>query len=477
MITPVMKHHYCNKMPLGGEAMLSDFEACCLGSINLSNHVKDDTIDYEKLGKTVEMGVIFLNNVIDKNKFPLPEIETAVKRTRKIGLGIMGWHDALIKMGVPYSSDKALDIANDVMCFINTEANNVSAKIGDNPLIAAHRLNASCTSIAPTGTISLIAGVSSGIEPVFNWVYTRHDTFGDHLMVHPLFEKELKKLLKEDANKTGIEYLKFKKFGDVYNEVIKYCNEKGTIQDIDWLPQSFKDVFMNASDIAPISHVMMQAEFQKYVDQSISKTINCSKDTSKKDIENIIISAWNLGCKGLTIYRNGSRENEVLSNKKAVVIEEKHMPLKRPKFIDCKPQGKYKSGCGNLYITLGTVDGAPYTISIEGKHGGCTSLLKAIEEHIRLEMRNGIPIADIVKACRETTCNNALYQYKQGKCDGKSCSAIVGDYIEQIMGKPIISDNTGKVSQSTDTCPDCGKSVVMESGCKTCKNCGWSKCN
>ncbi len=378
----------------------------------------------------------------------------------------MGWHDALIKMGVPYSSDKALDIANDVMCFINTEANNVSVALGDNPLIAAPRMNASCTSIAPTGTISLIAGVSSGIEPVFNWVYTRHDTFGDHLMVHPLFQKALEEWVvsnHRDLNEVS--------------DVIKHCNEKGTIQDIDWLPKEFKDLFKNASDIMPISHVMMQAEFQKYVDQSISKTINCNASTTKKEIEQIIINAWKLGCKGLTIYRNGSRDKEVLSNKnksKSIIIKNQ---LKRPKFIECKPQGKYKSGCGNLYLTLGTVDGKPYTISIEGKHGGCISLLKAIEEHIRLEMRNEIPIADIVKACRETTCNNALYQFKQGKCDGKSCSAIIGDYIEHIMKEPIITDNTGNLSLNTDICPDCGKPVIMESGCKTCKNCGWSKCN
>lgn len=448
-----------------GEALLSDYEACCLGSINLSNHIVDGVIDWAKLSKTVELGVIFLNNVIDKNKFPLPEIDRAVKRTRKIGLGVMGWHDALIKMGVPYSSDKALDIANDVMCFINTGANNASAALGDNPLIGVPRKNASCTSIAPTGTISLIAGVSSGIEPVFNWVYTRHDTFGDHLIVHPLFEAALKKAVKGYT-------LNAKKD---FEEVIKHCNEKGTIQDIAWLPQDFKDLFMNASDIKPISHVLMQAEFQKYVDQSISKTINCNAKTTKKEIEQIIIDAWNMDCKGLTIYRNGSRENEVLSNK--IATEPFKAPLKRPKFIDCKPQGKYKSGCGNLYLTLGTVDGKPYTISIEGKHGGCTSLLKAIEEHIRLEMRNGIPIADIVKACRETTCNNALYQFKQGKCDGKSCSAIVGDYIEHIMKDSIITDNTGNLSQNTDKCPDCGKPVVMESGCKTCKNCGWSRCN
>ena len=460
-----------------------------MGSINLSNHIKDGKIDYIKLKHTIECAIVFLNNVIDKNKYPLPEIAEASKRTRKIGLGIMGFHDALIKMGIPYNSQNALDQAQQIMMFIAEHSYRVSRELGKNPNIIHNRMNASLNSIAPTGTISLIAGVSSGIEPVFNWVYTRHDTLGDHYIVHPLFDAALRKELESRNLRPEGQFQK------AYDSVIKHCHEKGTIQDLENLPRTFRILFENAMDISPHQHVYMQAAFQRFVDMSISKTINLPNHATKEQIKTIIELAWQQGCKGLTIYRNGSRENEVLALKKPepVKISEcfKDIPEKRPRTLKCSERVKVKTGCGNLYIVMGFKDNKPYEICIQNTDGGCDSLLKALSNHICLEMRHGVPISEIVKTCREITCSNAYHQFKLGKCDGKSCADIIGRSIEEM----IITDNSPILSQNNDIsiethgtidehgnikfelCPECGMNIVKESGCKVCKSCGWSKCN
>jgi len=430
-----------------------------LGSINLSNHIKDNAIDYDKLKSTVNSAVAFLNNVIDKNKYPLPEIDFASKRTRKIGLGIMGFHDALIKMGVPYNSNRALIIAEEVMKFINDRAHEVSESLGKNPNIKQNRMNASLTSIAPTGTISIIAGASSGIEPVFNWVYTRKDTMGEHYIVHPLFEEALKKECKNDTK--------------LYNEIITHCHETGTIQDLKNLPTEFKILFANAMDIPSSMHVQMQAAFQKNVDMSISKTINLPNSATKEEIRQVIFDAWKSGCKGLTIYRNGSRENEVLSLKKPIV-EDKIVDWIETEnaFYESKTHAviyKVHSGCGKFYVIIGHDKEEPTMIFVEGDGvGGCQANMAAMGRSISAGLEWGTPAENYVKQFSKVKCMTAMNN--KLSC-GKSCADItgkcLGDAIKMLQPKEIT------VVKNEEKCCD-NPHYVMEGGCRICTNCGKS---
>ncbi|MFA5247894.1 MAG: hypothetical protein WCX79_00465 [Candidatus Paceibacterota bacterium] len=480
MITPATKHRCCNKKPLGGEALLESWGSCNLGSINLSHHIKDNAIDYDKLKATIDTAVIFLNNVIDKNKYPLQEIDFASKRTRKIGLGVMGFHDALIKMGIPYNSQKALDIAEEIMKFINERAHEVSESLGKNPNIKQNRLNASLTSIAPTGTISIIAGASSGIEPAFNWVYTRHDTLGEHYIVHPLFEEALKNLMTDLNGKVGffvtVDGVKYDTLDGTRQAIIRHCHEKGTIRDIEFLPDSFKLLYQNAMDIPSSMHVKMQATFQKNVDMSISKTINLPNSATKEEIKQIIIDAWKSGCKGLTIYRNGSRENEVLALKKPVVVESivDWIETENAFYESKTPAVIYKvhSGCGKFYVIIGHDKEEPTMIFVEGDGvGGCQANMAAMGRSISAGLEWGTPAENYVKQFSKVKCMTAM----QNKLScGKSCADITGkcldDAIKMLMPKSI------KVEATEEKCCD-APHYVMEGGCRICTNCGKSRCS
>jgi ribonucleoside-diphosphate reductase alpha chain len=446
------------------EALLTSGESCNLGSINLSNHIKNNAIDYDKLKSTIDSAVVFLNNVIDKNKYPIPEIDFASKRTRKIGLGIMGFHDALIKMGIPYNSQNALNIAEEVMKFINDRAHSVSESLGKNPNIKQNRMNASLTSIAPTGTISIIAGASSGIEPVFNWVYTRKDTLGEHYIVHPLFEETLKEELKRINSVHS------------YDGIIKHCHETGTIRDMTILSEKFRDLYSNAMDIPSSMHVKMQAAFQKNVDMSISKTINLPNSATKEEIKQIIIDAWKSGCKGLTIYRNGSRENEVLSLKKPIVedkivdwieTENAFYESKTPAIIY-----KVHSGCGKFYVIIGHDKEEPTMIFVEGDGvGGCQANMAAMGRSISAGLEWGTPAENYVKQFSKVKCMTAMNN--KLSC-GKSCADItgkcLGDAIKMLQPK-IIKDE-----KKEEKCCD-NPHYVMEGGCRICTNCGKSRCS
>lgn len=464
MIAPATKHRCCNKMPLGGEALLGSWESCNLGSINLSNHIKNNTVDYDKLVTTIDSAVVFLNNVIDKNKYPIPEIDFASKRTRKIGLGIMGFHDALIKMGISYNSARPLEIAEEVMKFINERAHDVSGSLGKNPNIKQNRMNASLTSIAPTGTISIIAGASSGIEPVFNWVYTRRDTLGEHYIVHPLFKEALKEELKRMNSSHS------------YDGIIKHCHETGTVRDMTILSEKFRDLYSNAMDIPSSMHVKMQAAFQKNVDMSISKTINLPNSATKEEIKQIIIDAWKSGCKGITIYRNGSRENEVLSLKKPIV-EDKIVDWIETKnaFYESKtPAVIYKvhSGCGKFYVIIGHDTEEPTMIFVEGDGvGGCNANMAAMGRSISAGLEWGAPAENYVKQFSKVKCMTAMNN--KLSC-GKSCADItgkcLGDAIKMLQPKEI------KIEKIEEKCCD-NPHYVMEGGCRICTNCGKSRCS
>ncbi|HLG28605.1 MAG TPA: adenosylcobalamin-dependent ribonucleoside-diphosphate reductase, partial [Candidatus Brocadiales bacterium] len=313
-----------------GEQPLLPYESCVLGSINLSKMVKsplipplvkgdkgDYEIDWEKLADAIETGVHFLDNLIDMSKFPLPEVERITKGNRKIGLGVMGFADMLIRLGIPYDSEEAICIAEKLMKFFSERANQTSIELAtkrgvfpnfeksiynkvETQCVASLQRyrNATRTTIAPAGTISIIAGCSSGIEPLYAVSYVRHILDNSSLPeTHPLFE--------EIAKKEGF-----------YSEALieEISQQGGTIQDIAAIPDEIKRLFVIARDISAEWHVKMQAAFQKYVDNAVSKTVNFSRSTSKDDVRKVFLLAYNSGCKGVTVYRDRSRVSQALSS-------------------------------------------------------------------------------------------------------------------------------------------------------------------
>jgi ribonucleoside-diphosphate reductase alpha chain len=295
-----------------GEQPLLPFESCVLGSINLTKMlVMDDgnyKINWEKLSDTIKLGVHFLDNVIDMNKFPLVDIARITTRNRKIGLGVMGFADMLIRMGIPYNSTDALNIADKLMEFFSKEADTASAELAEKrgvfPNFEKSKLNkpgslrlrnATRTTIAPTGTLSIIANCSSGIEPLFALSYV-HRILGNKKLsgLHPLFE--------ETAKEKGF-----------YSQaLVKEISMKGTIRDIKNIPEDIKRVFVTAREISPEWHVRMQATFQKHVENAVSKTLNFPQNSTKEDVEKVFLLAYKSGCKGITVYRDKSRMSQAL---------------------------------------------------------------------------------------------------------------------------------------------------------------------
>ncbi|MEM2796235.1 MAG: adenosylcobalamin-dependent ribonucleoside-diphosphate reductase [Candidatus Hadarchaeales archaeon] len=290
-----------------GEVPLLPYESCNLGSVNLSRMVENGEINWEKLEKTVELGVHFLDNVIDANRYPIPEIEQMTKANRKIGLGVMGWAECLIKMSIPYDSKEAIRLGEKVMRFISETARRKSAELGEKrgsfpnfelsiwaKKYSAMR-NATVTAIAPTGSISIIAGCSSSIEPLFAIAFIRRVLGGKTLLeINPLFEK----IAKERKFYSG--------------ELLQKIARTGSIQNLREIPADVREIFKTALDISPEWHIRMQAAFQKHTDNAVSKTVNLPADATEKDVEKCFMLAWKLKCKGITVYRYGSKPQQVL---------------------------------------------------------------------------------------------------------------------------------------------------------------------
>lgn len=291
-----------------GEQPLLPNESCNLGSINLLKMLGDGTLDYQKLKKTIGTAVHFLDNIVDANKYPVRSIEKMTKANRKIGLGVMGFADALIKLGTPYNSNKAVSFAERLMKFFSKEAIQASVKLakerGSFPNFKGSiwekrgygaMRNATITTIAPTGTISIIAGTTSGIEPLFAVSFVRNVMEGTKLLeVNPLFE--------EMAKNKGI-YSK---------ELTMEIAKTGSIQDISGIPEDLRRIFVTTFDITPEWHVRIQAAFQEYTDNAVSKTINFGHDATVDDVKKAFTLAYRLGCKGITVYRYGSKRDQVL---------------------------------------------------------------------------------------------------------------------------------------------------------------------
>jgi len=483
-----------------GEQVLLPYESCNLGSINLSKMVNPHTkeIDWEKLTRTVKLAVHFLDNVIDMNKYPLKKIAFITKANRKIGLGIMGFADMLIKLGIPYNSDEAVLTAERVMQFVlkkgREQSRALARKRGAFPNFEKSIYkngkegvlrNATLTTIAPTGSLSIIAGCSSGIEPLFAISYVRKILDNTRMVeVHPYF--------KEIAVESGF----------FSPELMKMIADKGSIQEIEEIPSDIKKIFITSHDISAIDHVRMQSAFQKYTDNAVSKTVNFPQDAKEDDIKEVYIRAYKTGCKGITIYRDKSREEQVLnieSEQKKAIVTSKIIPRPRPN-ITTGTTTKVTTGCGNLYVTINEDEyHLPFEIFMQmGKAGGCAmSQLEAIGRLLSLALRSGIDVDSIMEQLKGIRCPSPSWE-KGGRIF--SCSDAIARVVEQQIVKtkttkksdPLKSkgtkskiilknDNTSvavkkKLGNIVGVCPDCGAALYHVEGCNICHSCGYSKC-
>jgi ribonucleoside-diphosphate reductase alpha chain len=461
-----------------GEQPLLPYESCNLGSINLAKMVDDGQVAWERLKEIVHLAVHFLDNVVEVNKYPLPQISEMTFGNRKIGLGVMGWADMLILLGISYDSEEALELAKKIMRFINEQGHQASLDLakargpflnfigsvyerrGDPPI-----RNATVTTIAPTGTISIIANTSSGIEPIFAVSYVRQVMDDDILVeVHPYFEQVAREL------------------GFFSPELMKRIAEQGSIRDLEDIPADVRRLFITAHDISPEIHLHMQAAFQHYTDNAVSKTVNFPRNATIEDVATVFELAYRLGCKGVTIYRDGSRERQVLSTGKTQEKtsrtrgEETKRAVKRerPKVLKGWTY-QMQTGCGPLYVTVNQDNTGLFELfTTMGKAGGCAaSQSEAIGRMVSLAWRSGVQARQVIKQLQGISCHSP-----SGFGENKilSCADAVAKAIQSHLsanGYGVIAE---KMFLLKGACPDCGGIVEHEGGCIVCRICGYSEC-
>ncbi|MFH2037669.1 MAG: vitamin B12-dependent ribonucleotide reductase, partial [Candidatus Zixiibacteriota bacterium] len=473
-----------------GEQPLLPYESCNLGSLNLSKILRSVVdldskeltryeIDWEKLDEMVRTSVRFLDNVIEANKYPLPEIDQSTKDNRKIGLGVMGWADMLILLGIPYNTDKALQLGEKIMSRINAVGHDESIKLAERRGVFPNwsksffykedgsnqkrMRNSTVTTIAPTGTISIIAGCSSGIEPLFAVSYVRTVMDKTRMIeVNPIFERIAKAR------------------GFYSEELMEKIAQKNSIADIEEIPEDVRKIFVTTHDISPEWHVRMQAAFQKYTDNAVSKTINLPHEASSDDVEQAYRLAFKLDCKGITIYRDGSRAEQVLSTGATENPEEKESAhIAKVREVKDRPQyltgitEKIKTGYGNLYVTVNILDGRPFEVFAQiGKSGYSTMAdTEAICRLISLSLRSGVSVTKVIKQLKGIGGASPVFG------NGALISSIP-DAIAHVLHTHF--GNGSKILQEGDItdefCPDCGSRIEHDSGCVVCRSCGYSKC-
>ena len=513
-----------------GEQPLLPYEACNLGSINLVNHLKKTAggyvLDREKLEQTIRTAVHFLDNVIEVNQYPLPEIDQVTKLTRKIGLGVMGFADMLLYLGIPYNSDEGVAMAREVMELVQTighqASEDLAAARGAFPLFAESIYkdgrplrNATVTTIAPTGTLSIIAGVSSGVEPVFAYAYIRNVMDSTHLI-------ETNGILKEALTRRGL----------YTEELMHSVVEQGTLAHVDGIPEDMKKVFVCAHDVSPIWHVKMQAAFQQYTDNAVSKTVNFPNAATREEVAEVYRLAYELGCKGTTIYRDGSRDEQVLNIGKVndgkadktlpdhveqvleagcdstacILRNGSILPRPRPD-VTMGYTEKVKIGCGKLFITVNYDEqGICEVFTNTGRAGGCPSQSEATARLVSIALRSGVDSDEIITQLKGIRCPSCL---RQSDVPVTSCPDAIAKAIEKVMKASkgnqlppcppptaaapgtraaakkvppmgprgnLDPDMTPAEAKLAKFCPECGAPLEHEGGCVTCRDCGYSKC-
>jgi len=460
-----------------GEQPLLPLEACNLGSVNLAKFVietsEGPTIDYPALKDAIAWSVRFLDDTIDMSKYPLPEITEMVRGNRKIGLGVMGFADMLFQLGIPYNSEDALQTAGEVMRFIQEASHETSQALAEERGVFANwerslyrekgiqLRNATTTTIAPTGTLSIIAGCSSGIEPLFALSFVRTVMDNDKLMeVNPVFEKVARER------------------GFYSAELMDRVARKGTIHALEEIPEDVRRVFVTAHDVTPEWHIRMQAAFQKHTDNAVSKTVNLPRDATIEDVRKVYDLAFQLGCKGVTIYRDGSKENQVLSfgDKKALAERLMGAVLDRPETLFGFTT-KIKTGYGHLYVTVTEYEGRPFEVfATIGKSGrSTTAKTEAIGRLVSLALRAGVTVDKIVDQLKGIGGEHPIFQ------DGGLVLSIP-DAIARVLEKRYLTGENAPKYRKTEysllgeKCPECGQVVSFEEGCMICHFCGFNKC-
>jgi len=423
-----------------GEQPLHEYESCNLGSINLEHYFSPDfkdLFDWERFGRTIGLAVRFLDNVIDVNKYPLPQIEEMTRANRRIGLGVMGWADLLLRMRIRYDSAAATRLAEKVMAFMRKESVAASAKLagerGNFPNIAKSiykgkkMRNATTLTIAPTGTISRIAGCSSSIEPVFAFEFTSKIIDGEIKDVHPIYE-EWKKAHPKDP-----------------------------------LPEYFR----TAHEISPEWHVQTQAAFQKHVDNSVSKTINFPNKAEVKDVEKAYLLAYDLDTKGITIYRDGSRAEQVLYKPSPdAKLHPKDRPITLPSVTD-----KIKTGFGNLYVTISFYNQKPFEVFTSIGKSGYTTMAdaEALGRLISLALRSDVDVKEVISQLKGI--GGAEPIFTEGGLV-QSIPDAIAKILERHLGT--VQGNSKDIYQTI--CKICGATLPDEK-CPVCPNCGWNRCS
>jgi ribonucleoside-diphosphate reductase alpha chain len=492
-----------------GEQPLLPYEACNLGSINLAHMVKEEEgikkVDYDKLRGVIHTAVRFLDDVIDMSKYPLEKIREMAHGNRKIGLGVMGYADLLIILGIPYNSEEALELSQKVMNFIQDESKNASKELAkekgvfpnfkgsiyDSPDGYEIR-NATTTTIAPTGTLSIIADCSSGVEPLFAISFVKNVMDNDRLV-------EVNKYFKGAAINEGF----------YSEEVMGKIAEKGNLKDIGEVPSEFKRIFVTAHEISPKWHVRTQAAFQKFVDNAVSKTVNFPNSATVQDVEDVYMLAYRLDCKGITIFRDKSRNAQVLQvegEKKGEeeVIKEDTGEEEIKEKIDSPPEEekseeeiekaklrprprpevtygmtkKYKIGnCGKLYVTVNSDENGICEIFINTGEEGCTALTEAVGRLISIAIRSGIDIESVKKQVEGIRCITCI---ADDETHVLSCPDAMGKAIDfYLNGSNKFDLGVTNGPRSIMICPEdgCGGIMEPEGGCYVCRNCGFSKCS
>src|SRR6266516_1556875 len=532
-----------------GEQPLLPYDVCNLGSVNLGLFVKDGggEVDWERLRTVVHLCTHFLDNVIDANKYPLPEIDQLAQRIRRIGLGVMGWADLLVRLGIPYDSDEGVALGRKMMEFVDEESKAASEKLAEQRGVfpewersiwgpdascargprgerirPLRRLrNCNLTTVAPTGTISIIAGCSSGIEPLFAVAFMRNQAG----------------VLMPDVNE---DFVAIAKQEGWYSEaLVQRIAESGHIH-FDEVPAKWQRVFVTAHDVTPEWHIQMQAAFQEFTDSAISKTCNFSHDATEEYVEKIYRYAYKLGCKGVTVYRDGAREMQVLStgstakkvqeqaagSGKDALAEalgriaelEAELARTRDKLHDAEAENlqrrakrsrpdllkgatrRVETPLGTMYVNITEDDkGQPFEVFISlGKAGGALMAdVEAIGRLVSLALRSGIPLREVYRQLRGISSDRVVglgpnkvlsvpdaigiaiekwMQEKQGVQQDLLGGAVASEDVRATGAEAVVSERTGEGQDFIGACPDCGSQLAFAEGCAKCHVCGFSEC-
>jgi ribonucleoside-diphosphate reductase alpha chain len=481
-----------------GEQPLLPYDACNLGSVNLARFVLQNRSDlnWEELKEVVKTGVHFLDNVVEVNEFPVQKIRDMVSDTRRIGLGIMGFADALFKMGVKYDSEKGIEWAEKIMKFVNESAKEATCELaktrGTFPLwnvsVYANTdykpRNMALTTIAPTGTISMLADTSSGVEPIFSLGYQKNTVEGKTLYsVNPVLVEELKRK-------------------GIYSEKLieKIVKNGGILKGIDEVPEDLKSVFITALEIDPEWHIKVQAAFQKYTDNAVSKTINLSEESTVEDVREAYLKSYSLGTKGITIYRSGSRSFEPMQKVKDKSKENMLIQPPKKKATPIMARGvrlKKKCDLGSVYTSIFyEADNGPVEVfATLGKSGGFTSgAAEATGRLASLCLKYGASLDEIAEEIVGISCGQKIglgngTVLSMFDAVGKSLLEIAkGEQLNMFASEKDSIDidalekvriNHNTLESKVISCPDCGSPLRAEEGCFKCSNefCGYSKCS